>query len=241
MANENLEKARAAYETNLREPFQNLKAMGLMPQTGPLPEPESPQVPLAAAELIGFEQNFAPAVREAGLEATVEAIVNNFEGPGVYRELRGAGFNDLDIVKRYMNIEKVDLPIQSMRGQGLTQDEILTSFLEDLGLDENEDLLKKGISPQDFLSTFVTGRQLTAGEAATEGLARGVTVGAPATAGMVTGATVGAPIAPPFGSIVLGGTGLILGAIGGTEAEEAIFPEEPILNQIHKRSWRAQK
>jgi hypothetical protein len=64
MANENLEKARSAYETNLREPFQNLKAMGLMPQTGPLPEPESPQVPLAAAELIGFEQNFAPAVRE---------------------------------------------------------------------------------------------------------------------------------------------------------------------------------
>jgi hypothetical protein len=230
MANEDLEKARAAYETNLREPFQNLKAMGLMPQTGPLPEPESPQVPLAAAELIGFEQNFAPAVREAGLEATVEAIVNNFEGPGVYRELRGAGLNDLDIVKRYMNIEKVDLPIQSMRGQGLTQDEILTTFLEDLGLDENEDLLKKGISPQDFLSTFVKGRQLTAGEAATEGLARGVTVGAPATAGMITGATVGAPFVPPFGSIVAGGAGLILGAIGGTEAEEAIFSEEPILN-----------
>ena len=160
----------------------------------------------------------------------MQAIVNRFEGPGAYRELRGTGLNDLDIVKRYMNIEKVDLPIQSMRGQGLTQDEILTTFLEDLGLDENEDLLKKGISPQDFLSTFVKGRQLTAGEAATEGLARGVTVGAPATAGMITGATVGAPIAPPFGSIVLGGTGLILGAIGGTEAEEAIFPEEPILN-----------
>jgi hypothetical protein len=230
MANENLEKARAAYQSNLREPFQNLKAMGLMPQTGPLPEPESPQVPLAAAELIGFEQNFAPAVREAGLEATVEAIVNNFEGAGVYRELRGAGLNDLDIVKRYMNIEKVDLPIQSMRGQGLTQDEIFTTFLEDLGLDENEDLLKKGISPQDFLSTFVKGRQLTAGEAATEGLARGVTVGAPATAGMITGATVGLPFAPPFGSIVAGGAGLILGAIGGTEAEEAIFPEEPVLN-----------
>ena len=230
MANENLEKARAAYQSNLREPFQNLKAMGLMPQTGPLPEPESPQVPLAASELIGFEQNFAPAVREAGLEATVEAIVNNFEGPGVYRELRGAGLNDLDIVKRYMNIEKVDLPIQSMRGQGLTQDEIFTTFLEDLGLDENEDLLKKGISPQDFLSTFVKGRQLTAGEAATEGVARGVTVGAPATAGMITGAAVGLPVAPPFGSIIGGGTGLILGAFFGTKLEDLIFSEEPILD-----------
>ena len=173
MANERLEKARAAYQSNLKEPFQNLKAMGLMPKTGPLPEPESPQVPLAAAELVGFEQNFAPAVREVGLEATVQAIVNRFEGPGAYRELRGTGLNDLDIVKRYMNIEKVDLPIQSMRGQGLTQDEILATFLEDLGLDENEDLMKKGISPQDFLSTFVKGRQLTAGEAATEGAARG--------------------------------------------------------------------
>ena len=206
------------------------EAMGLKPKTGPLPEPEGPQVPLAAAELVGFEKNFAPAVREAGLEATVQAIVNRFEGPGAYRELRGTGLNDLDIVKRYMNIEKVDLPIQSMRGQGLTQDEILTTFLEDLGLDENEDLLKKGISPQDFLSTFVKGRQLTAGEAAAEGTARGVTVGAPATAGMITGATIGAPIAPPFGSIVLGGAGLILGSIIGTEAEEAIFPEEPILD-----------
>ena len=230
MANERLEKARAAYQSNLKEPFQNLKAMGLMPKTGPLPEPESPQVPLAAAELVGFEQNFAPAVREVGLEATVQAIVNRFEGPGAYRELRGTGLNDLDIVKRYMNIEKVDLPIQSMRGQGLTQDEILATFLEDLGLDENEDLMKKGISPQDFLSTFVKGRQLTAGEAATEGAARGVTVGAPATAGMVTGATIGAPFVPPFGSIVGGGTGLILGAVLGTEAEEAVFPEEPILD-----------
>jgi ribosomal protein L14 len=230
MANERLEEARAAYQSNLKEPFQNLKAMGLMPKTGPLPEPESPQVPLAAAELVGFEQNFAPAVREVGLEATVQAIVNRFEGPGAYRELRGTGLNDLDIVKRYMNIEKVDLPIQSMRGQGLTQDEILTTFLDDLGLDENEDLLKKGISPQDFLSTFVKGRQLTPTEAAAEGTARGVTVGAPATAVMVTGATIGAPIAPPFGSIVLGGAGLILGSIIGTEAEEAIFPDEPILD-----------
>ena len=198
MANERLEKARAAYQSNLREPFQNLEALGLKPKTGPLPEPESPQVPLAAAELVGFEQNFAPAVREVGLEATVKAIVNRFEGPGAYRELRGTGLNDLDIVKRHMNVEKVDLPIQSMRGQGLTQDEILTTFLEDLGLDENEDLLKKGISPQDFLRTFVKGRQLTAEEAATEGTARGVTVGAPATAGMVTGATVGAPFVPPL-------------------------------------------
>ena len=230
MANERLEKARAAYQSNLREPFQNLEALGLKPKTGPLPEPESPQVPLAAAELVGFEQNFAPAVREVGLEATVQTIVNRFEGPGAYRELRGAGLNDLDIVKRYMNVEKVDLPIQSMRGQGLTQDEILTTFLDDLGLDENEDLLKKGISPQDFLSTFVKGRQLTPTEAAAEGTARGVTVGAPATAGMVTGATVGAPFVPPFGAIVGGGTGLVLGAIGGTELEEAVFPEEPILD-----------
>ena len=230
MANERLEEARAAYQSNLRQPFQNLEAMGLKAKTGPLPEPESPQVPLAAAELVGFEQNFAPAVREVGLEATVQTIVNEFEGPGAYRELRGAGLNDLDIVKRYMNVEKVDLPIQSMRGQGLTQEEILTTFLDDLGLDENEDLLKKGISPQDFLDTFVKGRQLTAGEAATEGTARGVTVGAPATAGMVTGATIGAPFAPPFGAIVGGGTGLILGAVLGTEAEEAIFPDEPILD-----------
>jgi hypothetical protein len=230
MANESLEKARTAYQSNLREPFQNLEAMGLKPKTGPLPESESPQVPLAAAELVPFEQNFAPAVREAGLEATVQAIVNRFEGPGAYRELRGTGLNDLDIVKRYMNIEKVDLPIQSMRGQGLTQDEILTTFLEDLGLDENEDLLKKGISPQDFLSTFVKGRQLTAGEAAAEGTARGVTVGTPATAGMIGGATIGGPFVPPFGSIIGGGTGLILGAVLGTEVEEAIFPEEPILD-----------
>ena len=143
MANENLKKLVQLIKVTCESHFRNLKAMGLMPKTGPLPEPESPQVPLAAAELIGFEQNFAPAVREVGLEATVQAIVNRFEGPGAYRELRGTGLNDLDIVKRYMNIEKVDLPIQSMRGQGLTQDEILTTFLEDLGLDENEDLLKK--------------------------------------------------------------------------------------------------
>jgi len=47
---------------------------------------------------------------------------------------------------------------------------------------------------------------------------------------MVTGATVGAPFVPPFGAIVGGGTGLILGAVLGTEAEEAIFPDEPILD-----------
>ena len=57
-----------------------------------------------------------------------------------------------------------------------------------------------------------------------------MTVGAPATAGMVTGATIGAPFVPPFGSIIGGGTGLVLGAIGGTELEEAVFPEEPILD-----------
>ena len=202
---------------------------GLRPASASLPEPvEGPRAPLMSAETIGFADTFAPAVRQVGLGATVDAIVTNFDGEGVYNELRNSGLNDLDIAKQYMNIEQIDLPIRSMRSEGLTQDEILETFLDDLGLDLNKDLLRKGISPEDFLQTFVKGRNLTGGEAVAEGAGRGLTVGAPATALMVKGAALGAPFVPPFGAIVGGGLGLVGGALLGTQVEEAIFPEEPL-------------
>lgn len=203
--------------------------LGLRPASASLPEPvEGPSAPLRSAETVSFYDVFAPKVRQYGLGATVNGLVESFDGEGVYNELRSSGLNDLDIAKQYMNIEQIDLPIRSMRSEGLTRDEILETFLDDLGLDLNKDLLKKGISPEDFLQTFVKGRSLTGGEAVAEGVGRGLTVGAPATAGMIKGAALGAPFVPPFGAIVGGGLGLVGGALLGTQVEEAIFPEEPL-------------
>ena len=129
--------------------------LGLRPASASLPEPvEGPRAPLRSAETVSFYDVFAPKVRQYGLGATVNGLVESFDGEGVYNELRSSGLNDLDIAKQYMNIEQIDLPIRSMRSEGLTRDEILETFLDDLGLDLNKDLLRKGISPEDFLQTF---------------------------------------------------------------------------------------
>ena len=132
------------------------------------------------------------------------------EGPGVYEDLRNsAKLNDLEIMQRHLQIEKSDIPIASMRNEGLSRDEITKVFLQNLGLTEIE-LAKTGIDSQEFLNTFAKGRDLAMTEGVSEGGARSVVAGSPAVAGMITGASAGAPFFPPYGSIVAGGAGLIL-------------------------------
>ena len=178
-----------------------------------------------------FNEDIAPAIREFGLSNAVKGLMDVEEGLGIYEDLRNnAGLNDLDIMQRHLNLPKIDFPIQSMRSEGLTQEEIQDVFLGDLGIDLKKDLMNAGIEPQDFLKAFVKHRELTTGEAVAEGIGRGLTVGAPATAGMVAGASVGAPFFPPYGAIFGGGAGLILGAVGGTEVEQEIFDQTPLLD-----------
>ena len=188
-------------------------------------------VPLRAENQVDFYRDFAPAVREYGLENAVKAVIDISEGYGVYEDLRkNAGQNDLEIIQRYVDLPKIDLPIQSIRQEGIAEDDVVNIFLEDLGLNKKTDLLDKGIDPKEFLQAFVKGRTLTDMEAIKEGGIRGAIVGTPAVAGMTIGATLGAPFFPPVGSIVAGGIGLIGGAVAGTEIEEAVMPTEPILN-----------
>ena len=178
---------------------------------------------------LDFNEEFAPLVREFGLSDAVQGMVDAAEGPGTYADLRaGAGLTDLDLIKEYLELPKIDVPIQSLRSQGLTTDEILKIFVQDLGIDENRDLANQGIKPSDFASAFIKNRELAADVAAAEGVARGLTVGAPATAGMIAGATYGAPLGLP-GLIVGGGGGLLLGAGIGLLAEDQFYSDEPIL------------
>ena len=185
----------------------------------------------SVGSMYDFNEDIAPAIRQFGLSNAVKGLMDVEEGPGIYEDLRNnAGLTDLDIMQRHLNLPKIDFPIQSMRSEGLTQEEIQDVFLGDLGIDLKKDLMNAGIAPEDFLKAFVKHRELTTGEAITEGVGRGFTVGAPATAGMVVGASAGAPIFPPFGSFIGGGIGLILGAVGGTEIEEEIFDQTPLLD-----------
>tara|TARA_R110001599_G_scaffold101652_2_gene259830 strand:- start:1169 stop:4960 length:3792 start_codon:yes stop_codon:yes gene_type:complete len=178
-----------------------------------------------------FSEDVAPAIRQFGLSNAVKGLMDVEEGSGIYEDLRNnAGLNDLEIMQRHLNLPKIDFPIQSMRTEGLSQEEIQDVFLGDLGIDLKKDLMNAGIAPEDFLKAFVKHRELTTGEALAEGVGRGFTVGAPATAGMVIGASAGAPVFPPFGSFIGGGIGLILGAVGGTEIEEEIFDQTPLLD-----------
>ena len=178
---------------------------------------------------LDFNEEFAPLVREFGLSDAVQGMVDAAEGPGTYADLRtGAGLTDLDLIKEYLELPKIDVPIQSLRSQGLTTDEILKIFVQDLGIDENRDLANQGIKPSDFASAFIKNRELAADVAAAEGVARGLTVGAPATTGMIAGATYGTPLGLP-GIIIGGGGGLLLGAGIGLLAEDQFFSDEPIL------------
>jgi len=178
---------------------------------------------------LDFNEEFAPLVREFGLSDAVQGMIDAAEGPGTYADLRtGAGLTDLDLIKEYLELPKIDVPIQSLRSQGLTTDEILKIFVQDLGIDENRDLANQGIKPSDFASAFIKNRELAADVAAAEGVARGLTVGAPATAGMIAGASVGAPFLLP-GIVIGGGVGLLTGAGIGMLAEDQFFSDEPIL------------
>lgn len=188
-------------------------------------------IPLRLENQIDFYRDFAPAVREHGLENAVKAVIDISEGYGVYEDLRNnAGQNDLEIIQNYIDLPKIDLPIKSIRQEGIAEDDVVNIFLEDLGLSRKTDLLDKGIDPKEFLQAFVKGRTLTEMEAMKEGGIRGAIVGSFAVPGMAVGATLGAPFFPPVGSAVGGALGLIGGAVAGTEVEEAVMPTEPILN-----------
>mgnify|MGYP003149592062 CR=1 FL=1 len=178
---------------------------------------------------LDFNEEFAPLVREFGLSDAVQGMVDAAEGPGTYADLRsGAGLTDLDLIKEYLELPKIDVPIQSLRSQGLTTDEILNIFVQDLGINEARDLANQGIKPSDFAAAFIKNRELAADVAAAEGVARGLTVGAPATGLMVAGATYGTPFGLP-GILIGGGGGLLIGAGIGMFAEDQFFSDEPIL------------
>jgi hypothetical protein len=131
-------------------------------------------VPLRVENQVDFYRDFAPAVREYGLENAVKAVIDISEGYGVYEDLRkNAGQNDLEIIQRYVDLPKIDLPIKSIRQEGIAEDDVVNIFLEDLGLNKKTDLLDKGIDPKEFLQAFVKGRTLTDMEAIKEGGIRG--------------------------------------------------------------------
>ena len=195
------------------------------------PAKEVAETTVPPQKLIDFEADFAPLIRQYGLSNSVKAVVDLEEGPGVYEDLRNsAKLNDLEIMQRHLQIEKSDIPIASMRNEGLGRDEITKVFLQNLGLTEIE-LAKTGIDSQEFLNTFAKGRDLAMTEGVSEGGARSVVAGAPAVAGMIAGAAAGAPFFPPYGAIIGGGAGLILGAVGGSFAEQAVFDDSPILDE----------
>ena len=178
---------------------------------------------------LDFNEEFAPLVREFGLSDAVQGMVDAAEGPGTYADLRaGAGLTDLDLIKEYLELPKIDVPIQSLRSQGLTTDEILNIFVQDLGINEARDLANQGIKPSDFAAAFIKNRELAADVAAAEGVARGLTIGAPATAGMIAGAKYGSLFGLP-GIAIAGGGGLLIGAGIGMFAEDQFFSDEPIL------------
>jgi len=178
---------------------------------------------------LDFNEEFAPLVREFGLSDAVQGMVDAAEGPGTYADLRaGAGLTDLDLIKEYLELPKIDVPIQSLRSQGLTTDEILNIFVQDLGINEARDLANQGIKPSDFAAAFIKNRELAADVAAAEGVARGLTIGAPATAGMIAGAKYGSLFGLP-GIAIAGGGGLLIGAGIGLLAEDQFYSDEPIL------------
>jgi len=178
---------------------------------------------------LDFNEEFAPLVREFGLSDAVQGMVDAAEGPGTYADLRsGAGLTDLDLIKEYLELPKIDVPIQSLRSQGLTTDEILNIFVQDLGINEARDLANQGIKPSDFAAAFIKNRELAADVAAAEGVARGLTIGAPATAGMIAGAKYGSLFGLP-GIVIAGGGGLLIGAGIGLLAEDQFYSDEPIL------------
>lgn len=124
----------------------------------------------------------------------------------------------------------MDVPIESLRAEGLSKDDIIDSFLTDLYLDLDEDLLKAGISKDEFFATFVKGRELTPVEARLEGAGRGLVLGTGATAGMLAGGTLGMQTGNPIVAAFTGALGLIGGVVGAQEVEEVIFPSDPVLN-----------
>ena len=92
-------------------------------------------IPLRLENQIDFYRDFAPAVREHGLENAVKAVIDISEGYGVYEDLRNnAGQNDLEIIQNYIDLPKIDLPIKSIRQEGIAEDDVVNIFLEDLGL-----------------------------------------------------------------------------------------------------------
>ena len=183
---------------------------------------------------LDFEKDFAPAVREYGLSDAVQGMVDASEGEGTYVDLRtGAGMTDLDLIKEFLDLPKIDVPVEGMRSQGMSIDDIQNTILQDLGINPTTDLLNQGIEPRDFIRQFVKAREdIPADVAAAEGVARGLTVGAPATAGMIAGATAGATYGTALGlpGIIIGGAGgLLIGAGIGMFAEDQFFSDEPIL------------
>ena len=193
----------------------------------PVGVPDIPTRPV-----LTFGDHFVPMLRRGkGLSAAVEGIVSVMDGPGVYEDLRNnAGMNDLEIIQRHIQLPKVDVPIESLRAEGLSKDDIIDSFLTDLYLDLDEDLLKAGISKDEFFATFVKGRELTPVEARLEGAGRGLVLGTGATAGMLAGGTLGMQTGNPIVAAFTGALGLIGGVVGAQEVEEVIFPSDPVLN-----------
>ena len=113
----------------------------------------------SVGSMYDFNEDIAPAIRQFGLSNAVKGLMDVEEGPGIYEDLRNnAGLTDLDIMQRHLNLPKIDFPIQSMRSEGLTQEEIQDVFLGDLGIDLKKDLMNAGIAPEDFLKAFVKHR-----------------------------------------------------------------------------------
>lgn len=193
----------------------------------PVGAPDIPTRPV-----LTFGDHFVPMLRRGkGLSAAVEGIVSVMDGPGVYEDLRNnAGMNDLEIIQRHVQLPKVDVPIESLRAEGLSKDDIVDSFLTDLYLDLDDDLLKAGISKDEFFATFVKGRELTPVEARLEGTGRGLVLGTGATAGGLTGAAIGMQTGNPYVAAFTGLFGLVGGVIGAQEVEEVLFPSDPVLN-----------
>ena len=204
----------------------------------PVGAPDIPTRPV-----LTFGDHFVPMLRRGkGLSAAVEGIVSVMDGPGVYEDLRNnAGMNDLEIIQRHIQLPKVDVPIESLRAEGLSKDDIIDSFLTDLYLDLDDDLLKAGISKDEFFATFVKGRELTPVEARLEGAGRGLVLGTGATAGMLTGGALGMQTGNPYVAAFTGLLGLVGGVTGAQEVEEVLFPSDPVLNDEALATMEAYK
>jgi|TARA_A100001391_G_scaffold115325_1_gene77982 hypothetical protein len=179
-----------------------------------------------------IQPGIASIIRKHGLQATVKGLVDRREGFGVYEDLRqNAGQNDLEILENVVGLPKRRLPrLRAMQQEGLNIDDMAQVFLNELALDADELRRESGVQPKDVFMAFTEGvRDISEGEAFTEGALRGAVSGSAFTTAAGLAGLAASPLGGPFAlaSGLVAGTGALFAADAATSV---ILPKEEILS-----------